>query len=128
GAELVNLRYHQLLPYVTNEELEQQAFRVIAGDFVTTEDGTGIVHSSATFGADAFRVSKENGVPGVFVKDENGKEVPIVDKRGRFVKEMGEFGGRFVKEEYYSGEEPSADGFRPTDVLIAIKLKEENNA
>ncbi|MFB2117973.1 isoleucine--tRNA ligase [Parapedobacter sp. 2B3] len=128
GAELVNLKYHQLLPYVTNEDLEQHAFRVIAGDFVTTEDGTGIVHSSATFGADDFRVSKENNVPGVFVKDENGKDVPIVDKQGRFVAAIGEFGGRFVKEEFYSDEERAADGFKPTDVLIAIKLKEENKA
>ncbi|WP_257666154.1 isoleucine--tRNA ligase [Parapedobacter tibetensis] len=128
GVELLNLRYHQLLPYVTNEELEQKAFRVIAGDFVTTEDGTGIVHSSATFGADDFRVSKENDVPGVFIKDENGKDAPIVDKRGRFVKDMGEFGGRFVKEEYYSDEERAAESFKPTDVLIAIKLKEENKA
>lgn len=128
GAELLNLRYHQLLPYVTNEELEANAFRVIAGDFVTTEDGTGIVHSSATFGADDFRVSKENGVPGVFVKDENGKDVPIVDKTGRFVKEIGEFGGRFVKEEYYDEETRSQADFKPTDVLIAIKLKEENKA
>ena len=128
GEELVNLRYHQLLPYVTNEELEQKAFRVIAGDFVTTEDGTGIVHASATFGADDFRVSKENDVPGVFVKDENGKDVPIVDKRGRFVAEIGEFGGRFVKEEFYSDEERAAEGFKSTDVLIAIKLKEENKA
>lgn len=128
GAELLNLKYHQLLPYVTNEILEQKAFRVIAGDFVTTEDGTGIVHSSATFGADDFRVSKENDIPGVFVQDENGKDVPIVDKQGRFVAEMAEFGGRFVKEEFYSDEERAADGFKPTDVLIAIKLKEENKA
>src|SRR5690606_37199363 len=103
-------------------------FRVIAGDFVTTEDGTGIVHSSATFGADDFRVSKENQVPGVFVKDENGKDVPIVDKQGRFVAEIGEFGGRFVKEEFYSDEERAADGITQTDVIIDIKLKEENKA
>lgn len=128
GAELVGLKYHQLLPLITNEELEEKAFRVIPGDFVTTEDGTGIVHSSPTFGADDFRVSRENGVPGVFVKDENGKDAPIVDRQGRFVSEMPEFGGRYVKEEYYSDEERAAEGFRPTDVLIAIKLKEENKA
>ncbi|HZH54708.1 MAG TPA: class I tRNA ligase family protein, partial [Sphingobacteriaceae bacterium] len=128
GAELVGLKYQQLLPLITNEELEEKAFRVIAGDFVTTEDGTGIVHSSPTFGADDFRVSRENGVPGVFVKDENGKDAPIVDKQGRFVAEMAEFGGRYVKEEYYSDEEREAEGFRPTDVLIAIKLKAENKA
>lgn len=128
GSELVGLRYEQLLPYVTNEELEEKAFRVIAGDFVTTEDGTGIVHSAATFGADDFRVSRENGIPGVFVKDENGKDVPIVDRQGRFVTELGELGGRYVKEEYYSDEERASANFRPTDVLIAIKLKEENKA
>lgn len=128
GRDLVGLRYEQLLPYVTNEELEANAFRVIAGDFVTTEDGTGIVHSAATFGADDFRVSKEQGIPGVFVKDENGKDAPIVDRQGRFVPEMGELAGRYVKEEYYCDEERKAEGFRPTDVLIAIKLKEENKA
>lgn len=128
GAELVGLRYEQLLPYVTNEELEAKAFRVIAGDFVTTEDGTGIVHSSPTFGADDFRVSREQGIPGVFVKDENGKDVPLVDRQGRFVSEMGDLGGRYVKEEYYSDEERASPDFRPTDILIAIKLKEENKA
>ncbi len=128
GADLVNLRYEQLLPYVTNEELEKNGFRVIAGDFVTTEDGTGIVHSSATFGADDFRASKENGIPAVLVKDENGKEVPIVDKQGRFVKEISDFAGRYVKEEYYSDQARAEDDFKPTDVLIAIKLKEENKA
>lgn len=128
GSELLNLRYHQLMPYVTNADLEANAFRVIAGDFVTTEDGTGIVHSSATFGADDFRVSRENGIPGVFVKDENGKDVPIVDKRGRFVREIGEFGGRFVKEEYYDDATRAGADFKSTDVLIAIKLKEENKA
>jgi len=128
GTALVNLRYEQLLPYVTNEDLQQNAFRVIPGDFVTTEDGTGIVHAAATFGADDFRACRENGVPGVLVKDDNGKDVPIVDKQGRFVKEITDFAGRFVKEEYYSDEERQASDFKPTDVLIAIKLKEENKA
>jgi len=128
GAALVNLRYEQLLPYVTNEDLQQNAFRVIPGDFVTTEDGTGIVHAAATFGADDFRACRENGVPGVLVKDDHGKDVPIVDKQGRFVKEITDFAGRFVKEEYYSDEERQATDFKPTDVLIAIKLKEENKA
>jgi len=128
GEDLLKIRYEQLLPYVVNEDLQTNAFRVIAGDFVTTEDGTGIVHAAATFGADDFRVCRENGVPGVFVKDENGKDVPIVDKQGRFVKEISDFAGRFVKEEYYSDEERQAPEFRPTDVLIAIKLKEDNKA
>ncbi len=128
GEALVGLRYHQLLPYITNEELQREAFRVIPGDFVTTEDGTGIVHAAPTYGADDFRVSKEHGIPAILVRDENGKDVPTVDRTGRFVKEITDFAGRFVKEEYYSAEERAEKDFRPTDVLIAIKLKEENKA
>lgn len=128
GAELVGLRYHQLFPYVTSEELQTKAFRVLAGDFVTTEDGTGIVHAAPTYGADDFRVCKENDVPAILVKDENGKDVPTVDRTGKFVGEITDFAGRFVKEEYYTEEERADKDFRPTDVLIAIKLKEENKA
>jgi len=128
GSEIEGLRYHQLMPYVTSEELREKAFRVILGDFVTTEDGTGIVHTSPTYGADDFRVAKESGIPSIMVRDENGKEVPTVDKTGRFVKEITDFAGRFVKEEYYSDAERADKDFRPTDVLIAIKLKEENKA
>jgi len=128
GDALVGLRYTQLMPYISNEELIEKAFRVIAGDFVTTEDGTGIVHAAPTYGADDFRVCKENGVPAILVKDENGKEVPTVDRTGRFVHEITDFAGRFVKEEYYSNEERENPDFRPTDVLIAIKLKEDNKA
>ena len=128
GEELAGLRYHQLMPYITSEELRENAFRVIIGDFVTTEDGTGIVHAAPTYGADDFRVARENGVPAILVKDENGKDVPTVDRTGRFVKEITDFAGRFVKEEYYSAEEREAKDFRPTDVLIAIKLKEDNKA
>ena len=128
GAELVGIRYEQLLPYVTNAGLEQNGFRVIAGDFVTTEDGTGIVHIAPTFGADDFRVAKEAGVPAVMVKDEAGKDVPLVDKQGRFVAEVTDFAGYYVKEEYYTDEERAAEGFKPTDVLISIKLKTENKA
>ncbi|MCA5004529.1 isoleucine--tRNA ligase [Sphingobacterium bovistauri] len=128
GAELVGIRYHQLMPYITSEELLEKAFRVIPGDFVTTEDGTGIVHIAPTYGADDFRVAKEAGVPAILVKDENGKEGPTVDRTGRFVQEVTDFAGRFVKEEYYSTEEREDKEFRPTDVLIAIKLKEDNKA
>ncbi|MFZ4263410.1 isoleucine--tRNA ligase [Sphingobacterium sp. HJSM2_6] len=128
GQELAGLRYHQLLPYISSAELIEKAFRVINGDFVTTEDGTGIVHAAPTYGADDFRVAKEHGVPAILVKDENGKDVPTVDKTGRFVHEITDFAGRFVKEEYYSAEERADKDFRPTDVLIAIKLKEENKA
>ncbi|MEX8547390.1 MAG: isoleucine--tRNA ligase [Mucilaginibacter sp.] len=128
GAELVGLRYHQLMPYVSNEDLEQNAFRVISGDFVTTDDGTGIVHTASIFGADDFRVARANGVPSVLVKDENGKEVPLVNKQGRFVAEVTDFAGKFVKEEYYSEAERANPDFKATDVLIAIKLKEDNKA
>ncbi|WP_026904134.1 isoleucine--tRNA ligase [Pedobacter glucosidilyticus] len=128
GKELLGLRYFQLLPYVSNEDLEAKAFRVIAGDFVTTEDGTGIVHIASVYGADDFRVAKENGVPSVMVTDEKGNEFPLVNKQGKFVDEVTDFAGKYVKEEYYSDEERKAADFKPTDVLIAIKLKEENKA
>jgi isoleucyl-tRNA synthetase len=128
GTTLLGLHYYQLMPYVTNDDLEKNAFRVIPADFVTTEDGTGIVHTASVFGADDFRACKENGVPSVMVKDETGKEVPLVDKQGKFVDEVTDYAGRYVKEEYYSDEERAAPDFKPTDVLIAIKLKEENKA
>lgn len=128
GSDLVNLHYHQLMPYVSSPELEEQAFRVIAGDFVSTEDGTGVVHASPTFGADDFKVCQENNIPPIIVKDENGKDVPIVDRQGRFINEITDYAGRFVKEEFYSDETRSAADFKPTDVLIAIQLKEENKA
>lgn len=128
GADLLELRYHQLMPYVSNEDLEKNAFRVIPADFVTTEDGTGIVHTASVFGADDFRACRENNVPSVMIRDEKGNELPLVDKQGRFVKEVTDFALRFVKEEYYTDEERKDPEFRPTDVLIAIKLKEDNKA
>ncbi|MBD1394146.1 isoleucine--tRNA ligase [Mucilaginibacter glaciei] len=128
GAQFVGIHYEQLMPYVTNADLEANAFRVIPADFVTTEDGTGIVHTASVFGADDFRACKENNVPSVMVHDEAGKEVPLVNKQGRFVDEVTDFAGRYVKEEYYSNEERAEEGFKPTDVLISIKLKTENKA
>ena len=128
GKELVGLRYFQLMPYVTNEDLEKNAFRIITADFVTTEDGTGVVHTASIFGADDFRVAREAGVPSVLVKDENGNEFPLVDKQGKFVKEVTDFALRYVREEFYSDEERAIADFKPTDVLIAIKLKEDNKA
>jgi isoleucyl-tRNA synthetase len=125
GKDLEGIEYEQLMPYV---QPETSAFRVIIGDFVTTEDGTGVVHTSPTFGADDFRVAQANGIPAIMVKDDTGKEVPIVDRRGRFVKEITDYAGRFVKPEYYSDEEQNDPEFRATDVLIAIKLKEEGKA
>jgi isoleucyl-tRNA synthetase len=128
GVDLLGLRYQQLMPYVTNENLQKNAFRVIAADFVTTEDGTGIVHTASIFGADDFRVAREAGVPSVMVRDENGNEHPLVNKQGKFVDEVTDFAGKYVKEEYYSDEIRADKDFKPTDVLIAIMLKEENKA
>lgn len=128
GTDLLNLHYHQLMPYVSNENLEKNAFRVIPADFVTTEDGTGIVHTASVFGADDFRACRENNIPSVMVSDEKGNEYPLVNKQGRFVDEVTDFAGRFVKEEFYTEEERKNPDFKPTDVLIAIKLKEENKA
>jgi len=125
GAELVGLEYEQLMPYV---QPGAPAFRVIPGDFVSTEDGTGIVHIAPTFGADDKRVADKAGIPAITVKDEQGYEVPLVNKKGQFVDEVTDYAGRFVKEEYYDDATRNDSDFKPTDVLIAIQLKEENKA
>jgi isoleucyl-tRNA synthetase len=127
GKDLVGIKYEQLLPYVLPNDNPENAFRVIAGDFVTTEDGTGIVHTAPTFGADDAMVAKQATpeVPPLLVKDNNDNLVPLVDLQGRFRPEMGEFAGKYVKNEYYNdGETPE----RSVDVELAIKLKEENKA
>jgi len=127
GKDLVGITYEQLLPYALPNDNPENAFRVIAGDFVTTEDGTGIVHTAPTFGADDAMVAKQAKpeVPPMLVKDENGNLVPLVDLQGRFRPEMKEFAGKYVKNEYYNdGEAPE----RSVDVELAIKLKEENKA
>jgi isoleucyl-tRNA synthetase len=125
GSDLVGIRYEQLLPYAQPNENADRAFRVIPGDFVTTEDGTGIVHTAPTFGADDAKVAKDAGVPPMLVLDENGNPVPLVDLQGRFRPEMGEFAGMYVKNEYYDeGQAPE----KSVDVLLSIKLKEENKA
>ncbi|WP_299337594.1 isoleucine--tRNA ligase [uncultured Psychroserpens sp.] len=127
GKDLVGITYEQLLPYVLPNDNPQDAFRVISGDFVTTEDGTGIVHTAPTFGADDALVAKQATpeIPPLLVKDDNGNLVPLVDLQGRFRPEVGEFAGKYVKNEYYNdGEAPE----RSVDVEIAIKLKEENKA
>ncbi|MEM9895183.1 MAG: isoleucine--tRNA ligase [Bacteroidota bacterium] len=128
GKDLLEIRYHQLMQYVTNENLERNAFRVIPGDFVSTEDGTGVVHTASVFGADDFRVTQQAGVPSVMVVDEQGQEQPLVNKQGKFVAEVTDFAGKYVKAEYYDAATLSDPDFKPTDVLIAIKLKEENKA
>ena len=127
GADLADIRYEQLLPYALPNANPENAFRVITGDFVTTEDGTGIVHTAPTFGADDAKVAKEASpeVPPLLVMDENDNLVPLVDLQGRFRPEMGEFAGKYVKNEYYdNGEAPD----KSVDVELAIKLKIENKA
>ncbi|MEJ6736547.1 MAG: isoleucine--tRNA ligase [Flavobacteriales bacterium] len=125
GADLVGMTYEQLLPYALPHENLEKAFQVISGDFVTTEDGTGIVHIAPTFGQDDAQVAKDAGVPAMLVLDDKGNEVPLVDLQGRFRPEMGEFAGMYVKNEYYKdGEAPE----KSVDVQLCIKLKEENKA
>jgi|TARA_B110000908_G_scaffold72014_1_gene86896 isoleucyl-tRNA synthetase len=125
GTELVGTRYEQLLPYTLPYQNSENAFQVISGDFVTTEDGTGIVHIAPTFGADDAMVAKTFDIPGMLVLDENDNPRPLVDLQGRFVPEMGELAGMYVKNEYYAeGHAPE----RSADVEIAIKLKEEDKA
>lgn len=125
GKELVGIKYEQLLPYCLPAENADKAFVVIPGDFVTTDDGTGIVHTAPTFGADDAKVAKDAGVPPMLVKDENNNLVPLVDLQGRFRQEVSDFAGMYVKNEYYDeGTAPE----KSVDVQIAIKLKEENKA
>ncbi len=127
GADLLELRYEQLFDHVQPHDHPENAFRVIAGDFVTTEDGTGIVHTAPTFGADDAMVAKQVSpeVPPLLIKDENDNLVPLVDIKGRFRNEMKEFGTKYIKNEYYNdGEAPE----RSMDVELAIRLKEENKA
>ena len=128
GKDLLEIRYEQLMPYVTNDKLHKNGFRVISGDFVSTEDGTGVVHTASVFGADDFRISQQNNVPAVMVLDDQGLEVPLVDRKGCFVTEVTDFAGKYVREEYYPDSVRQDPNFKPTDVLIAIKLKEENLA
>ncbi len=123
GSELVGIKYEQLMPFALPYENADQAFRVIPGDFVTTEDGTGIVHTAPTFGADDAMVAKKAGVPAMLVLDKDDNPVPLVDKQGKFRPEMGDFAGKYVKNEYYKNPPEKS-----VDVELAIKLKEENKA
>ncbi len=152
GRELVNIGYEQLMPYVTPMDsypFPKNCFYVISGDFVDVSSGTGIVHIAPHFGADDFRVAKDSNILAITSK-ENGKDVPLVDKSGRFVKEMNDeifgFSGEFVKEAYLSEEEKEAellkqrnslikngiltklDKYMSVDERIALKLKMEGKA
>jgi len=127
GLDLVGIRYEQLMPLVLPYQNPENAFRVIAGDFVTTEDGTGIVHTAPTFGADDAKVAAAATpeVPPMLVLDENGNPVPLVDLQGKFIQGLGNLSGKYVKNEYYEANEAPE---RSVDVEIAIQLKEENKA
>lgn len=127
GSELIGVRYEQLITYAQPYSNPENAFRVIGGSFVTTEDGTGIVHTAPTFGADDAKVAKEATpeVPAMLVMDANNNLVPLVDLQGKFIADLDEVGGKYVKNEYY------ADGTAPdksVDVEISIRLKEQNKA
>lgn len=128
GADLVGTTYEQLIPWCAPAENADQAFRVIAGDFVTTDDGTGIVHIAPTFGADDARVAKEYGIPPMLVKDAHGNLIPLVDLQGKFIEGHNipeAFAGKYIKNEYYdAGQAPE----KSWDVSLAILLKEENKA
>ncbi len=114
GKDLVEIRYEQLLPYAQPEDGD--AFRVVAGDFVTTDEGTGIVHIAPSFGADDYKVGKENGIG----------SLTMVNKQGKFIDEMGEFAGRYVKPEYDPDFDPKKND--SVDIDIIVKLKKENKA
>ena len=127
GTDLIGATYEQLMTGVLPCEHPENAFRVIGGDFVTTEDGTGIVHTAPTFGADDALVAKQAApeVPPMLVLDADGNKVPLVDLQGKFRPEVSGLAGKYVKNEYYpEGEAPE----RSADVEIAIRLKEENRA
>lgn len=120
GADLVGSCYEQLLPYV---QPKGNAFKVIAADFVTTTEGTGIVHIAPTFGADDYRIAQKENIAPIMVTNAAGASVPIVDRQGRFVPEITDFAGRYVKVAYE--EDPTLPA---VDLLIANKLKQENKA
>ena len=127
GKDLENIKYHQLLEYCKPFQNPENAFRLICGDFVTTSDGTGIVHTAPTFGSDDAIVAKQAKppIPPMLIKNENGDLVPLVDLTGKFRKEMKELSGKYVKNEYYNDQNQPD---KSVDVEIAIKLKEENKA
>ncbi|CAN5460797.1 isoleucine--tRNA ligase [soil metagenome] len=123
GKDLVGMRYEQLLPYT--QPTDGDAFKVLAGDFVTTEDGTGIVHIAPSFGADDFRVAKQNGIG----------SLTLVDKRGKFLPEVTDFANEYVKEQYLTDAEKEeerkkqgGEKYLSVDERISIKLKKENKA
>src|SRR5690554_3069400 len=143
GTDLLGLAYEQLFP-IEGLALPSPAFTVISADYVTTEDGTGIVHLAKAFGADDFRTLEQRGVPGIFVKDENDRDIPIVDKQGKFLPLVGEYLVEKINEHQitshkllgkddfyvknYLKEDENAVEYKNTDVILSIILKNENKA
>ena len=150
GKDLVGIKYEQLLNYALPNDNPQDAFRVISGDFVTTEDGTGIVHTAPTFGADDALVSKQASpeIPPLLVKDENDNLVPLVDLQGKFRPEVKDdvygFANEYVKSEYLSEDDFTKElnvqqeklkdvlkdqkQYLSVDERLGLKLKNENKA
>jgi isoleucyl-tRNA synthetase len=138
GSELAGMHYEQLIPWV---KASDNAFQVVTADFVSTEDGTGIVHIAPTFGADDAKVGKEYNVPGLMLKDKDGNLRPMVDLTGKyfrledldpdFVKDnvnvelYGEFAGRYVKNEY---DETLSEDDPTLDIDLCVMLKQQNKA
>lgn len=143
GKDLLGLEYEQLFP-IEALALPAPAFAVISGDYVTTEDGTGIVHLAKAFGADDFRTLQQHNIPGIFVKDENDKDVPVVDKQGKFLPVVGQYLVDKIREHQitshktygvddfyvknYTKDDEDAADYKNTDVIISIILKNENKA
>jgi|MDTC01.2.fsa_nt_gb isoleucyl-tRNA synthetase len=125
GLDLVGLKYEQLMPLAKPFEKPESAFKIIHGDFVSTEDGTGIVHIAPTFGADDAKVAAESGIPSMLIKNSDGELVPLVNLKGEFVNGLGYLSGKPVKEAYYKHEDKDR---KSVDVEIAIALKKENRA
>ena len=150
GTDLVGIKYEQLMQFALPFDNSQDAFRVIAGDFVTTEDGTGIVHTAPTFGADDALVAKQASpeIPPLLVKDENDNLVPLVDLQGRFRPEVKDaiygFANEYVKAEYLNDDEleeelkvqqnimqsviKNQQKYLSVDERLGLKLKNENKA
>ena len=150
GKDLVETRYEQLLPFTLPNDNAQDAFRVIPGDFVTIEDGTGIVHTAPTFGADDAFVAKQvtPEIPPMLVKDNNGNLVPLVDLQGRFRPEVSDpvygFANEYVKSEYLTADDVDVElknqqekmkevlrnqqQYLSVDERLGLKLKNENKA
>lgn len=143
GKDLLGLKYEQLFP-IPEISLPDPAFSVIVGDYVTTEDGTGVVHLAKAFGADDFRTLTQQNIPGIFLRDDRDQEIPVVDKKGKFLPVVGKYlkakmaehdiqahkileeNDFFVKN--YALDDENDKSYKSTDVIISIILKNENKA